>query len=125
QLHALHLRLAQEKPASFPKEGFRTTLINHRDATVASGEMRTSLRLLFGAVGFLLLIACANVANLQLARATARTREIAIRMSIGAGRGRIVRQLLTESVLVSFLGGLFGLLFAFWITHLMVALMPS
>src|SRR5256884_2003208 len=125
QLHALQLELAKMNPSGFPKDEFTTSLTNYLDITAASGEMQRSLQLLFGAVGFLLLIACANVANLQLARATARAREMAIRLSIGAGRGQLVRQLLTESVLVSFLGGLFGLLFAFWITHLMVTLMPG
>lgn len=125
QLGALHQRLAQEKPATFPKQGFTTRLRNYLDVTVASGEMRTSLQLLLGAVAFLLLIACANVANLQLARGTARAREMAVRMSIGAGRLRLLRQLLTESVLLSLAGGLFGVLFAFGAIRTIVALMPE
>src|SRR5258708_642906 len=125
QLRALNTRLALEKPAAFPARGFTTTLQNYLDITVASGEMQTSLRLLLGAVAFLLLIACANVANLQLARGTARAREMAVRMSIGAGRRRLLRQLLTESVLLSLAGGLLGVLFAFGAIRSIVGLMPE
>ena len=125
QLTALNKQLALEKPATFPAQGFTTRLRNYLDVTVASGEMTTSLRLLLGAVAFLLLIACANVANLQLARGTARAREMAVRMSIGAGRRRLLRQLLTESVLLSLAGGALGVLFAFAAIRSIVGLMPE
>jgi predicted permease len=125
QLQALHEELVKATPTRFPNEKFTSKLTNYLNITVASGEMEKSLILLFGAVGFLLLIACANVANLQLAKATARTREMSIRLALGAGRGQLIRQLLVESVLVSLLGGLLGLLFAYGITQLIVALMPS
>jgi predicted permease len=125
QLQQLNVRLAAENPQHFPRNGFRTQLLNYMDITSASGEMSSSLHLLLAAVGLLLLIACVNVANLQLARTTTRAREIAVRLSIGASRGRLIRQLLTESVLLSLFGGALGLLFAIGATHVIVALMPS
>jgi predicted permease len=114
-------QLEKEYPAT--NRGKRYSVLAVQDFLVGYYN-REYLKLLLGAVLFVLLIACANVANLQLARAISRGREVALRMALGAGRGRLVTQLLTESVILSLAGGLLGLVVASWALQLILGAMP-
>ncbi len=123
-MHNIAKQMEQDYPDYYrPDRAWNTYLIPLHESEV--GEVRPALLVLLGAVGFVLLIACTNVANLMLARAAVREKEVAIRAALGAGRLRIVRQLLTESVLLALVGGAAGLLLAFWSLRVLVALGPE
>ncbi len=121
EMNTLQDHIDQLNPTT--EKGLATYIVSLKQELV--GNVGSTLLLLLGAVGLVLLIACANVANLSLARAAARTREFAVRRALGASRGQIIQQLITESVLLSLTGGVLGLLVARWGLKIVLAAVPG
>jgi putative ABC transport system permease protein len=121
RISAIDAKLAIQFPDT--NKGWDTTVWILHERLVK--EVKPSLLALLGAVGFVLLIACANVANLLLARSAARQKEMAVRAAMGASRSRVVRQMLTESILLSTIGGISGLLLSIWLTDLLISIIPE
>ena len=124
KVDALVASLRKQFPSDYPAESAWTVrLVSLRESV--AGSVRGSLYLLFGSVGLVLLIGCVNIANLLLARGSARSREMALRQALGAGRGRLTRQLLTESLLLSMIGGMAGLAVLYATKGLLLQLVPE